>query len=440
MSAPHSTRDTAQRHLVPHFTSYAAWGAEALPVMVRGEGPWVWDEDGTRYLDGLSGLFCVNMGHGRSDFAAVAAKQMETLAFTSTWGYAHPPGVEAAALIASLAPGDLDRVFFVSSGAEAVESAIKLARTYHLANGEPTRTKVIAREWAYHGVTLGALAATGVPRLKAPYEEMLGDFVLRAPNTLGTQGIEAAQAIEALILEAGPENVSMVIAEPVQNGRGALVPPDGYWQELRRTCSTYGVLLCADEVICAFGRVGHFFASERFGVVPDLLTFAKGVTSSYVPLGGVIARNEVIETIAASPSRSFVHGATFGSHPVATAVAVANITAMRDEGALDNVLARQDGLKARLEALDHPSVKDVRGTGFFYAIELQPEAQEALQTGLLATWIREARLMIRPDDRGATQLIIAPPLICDDEVLDVLADGVDQVLSRVDDWLRPSAG
>jgi adenosylmethionine-8-amino-7-oxononanoate aminotransferase len=433
---------STRQQLIPHFTSYTAWESPDVPVLVRGEGPWVWDEHGTRYLDGLSGLFCVNIGHGRSDLAAVAAKQMETLAFTSTWGYAHPPALEAASLIASLAPGDLDRVFFVNSGTEAVESALKLARTFHLANGEPSRTKVIARDWAYHGVTLGGLAATGVPKVKEPYAPMLGDFVVRAPNTMdGT-----VADIEALILETGPENVSMVIAEPVQNGRGALVPPDGYWQELRRICDRYGVLLCADEVINAFGRLGHWFASDRFGVVPDLITFAKGVTSAYVPLGGVVARGHVMDTIAASPSRTFIHGATFGSHPVATAVAVANVEAMRDEQVLENVLAREDSLRARLQAAAeaHRCVREVRGTGFFYALELHDDGREltdeqhaALRGGLLATWIREARLLIRPDDRGATMLVVAPPLICDDEALDALAAGVDQVLSRTDAWLRP---
>jgi adenosylmethionine-8-amino-7-oxononanoate aminotransferase len=438
-----STSERARRHLVPHFTSYTAWESEQLPVLVRGEGAWVWDENGTRYLDGLSGLFCVNLGHGRSDLAAVAAKQMETLAFASTWGYAHPPAVEAAELIASLAPGDLDRVFFVNSGAEAVESALKLARTFHLANGEPQRTKVIAREWAYHGVTLGGLAATGVPKVREPYAPMLGDFVLRAPNT-HDRGLAAAADIEALILDAGPENVSLVLAEPVQNGGGALVPPDGYWQQLRAICDRYGVLLCADEVINAYGRLGHWFASSRFGVVPDLITFAKGVTSAYVPLGGVIARGQVLETIAASPSRTFVHGATFGSHPVATAVAVANLEAMRDEHVLDNVLSREAGLRASLTGLAaaHRCVRDVRGAGFFYALELADDGREltdeqhaALRGGLLGRWVREARLLIRPDDRGATMLVVAPPLISDDGVLDELVAGLDQVLGRTDDWL-----
>ena len=444
-------RETARQHLVPHFTKTAAWRSPDLPVFVRGEGAYLYDDSGRRVLDGLSGLFCVQIGHGRSDLGAVAAKQMETLGFTTNWGVVSPPSIEAAALIAELAPGDLEHVFFVSSGSEAVESAVKLARNYHVARGEDSRVKVIAREWAYHGTTLGALAVTGVPRLRQPFLPMLWDGVRHVTNTLHAttreQGIERAHAIEQAILEEGPETVSMVIAEPVQNGRGALVPPEGYWQELRRICDQYGVLLCADEVINGFGRLGAWFGCELFDVVPDLLTFAKGVTSAYVPLGGVIARPAVIEEIAASPLGSFVHGSTFGGHPVATAVAVANLTAMRDEKVIENVAANQDHLASAVQGLcdSYDVVKETRGTGYFYAFELAASRSEqreltadqsaGLLGGELARFIREAGLHIRPDDRGATMLVIAPPLICGHTELDDLIDRVSQVLDRTTAWL-----
>jgi adenosylmethionine-8-amino-7-oxononanoate aminotransferase len=444
-------RETARQHLVPHFTKSAAWRSPDLPVFVRGEGAYLYDDSGRRVLDGLSGLFCVQIGHGRSDLGAVAAKQMETLGFTTNWGVVSPPSIEAAALIAELAPGDLEHVFFVSSGSEAVESAVKLARNYHVARGEDSRVKVIAREWAYHGTTLGALAVTGVPRLRQPFLPMLWDGVRHVTNTLHAttreQGIERAHAIEQAILEEGPETVSMVIAEPVQNGRGALVPPEGYWQELRRICDQYGVLLCADEVINGYGRLGTWFGCELFDVVPDLLTFAKGVTSAYVPLGGVIARPAVIEEIAASPLGSFVHGSTFGGHPVATAVAVANLTAMRDEKVIENVAANQDHLARAVQGLcdSYDVVKETRGIGYFYAFELAASRSEqreltadqsaGLLGGELARFIREAGLHIRPDDRGATMLVIAPPLICGPTELDDLIDRVSQVLDRTTAWL-----
>jgi len=445
----------AQAHLMPHFTNGSAWRSQGLTTIDRGEGCYVWDTDGNCYLDGLSGLFCTNLGHGRSDLTAAAAKQMDTLAYFPTWGWAHPAAVEAASAIAQVAPGDLDEVFFVNSGSEAVESALKFARNYHLSQGDEGRYKVIARDWAYHGTTLGALAVTGIPRFRDPFEPMLWDGVRRVPNTFGevtdptgsASDLDSVRAVEARILEEGPDTVAMMIAEPVQNGRGALVPPDGYWQELRRICDTYGVLLCADEVINSFGRLGHWFASERYGVVPDLITFAKGVTSAYQPLGGVVMRKPLVDAIWDSPMGSYVHGSTFGGHPVATAVAVATMRAMRDECVLEGVLANEDFLRSSLRDLmsQHACVKDVRGTGYFYAIELMADRQagidldahrtQILQGGLLNQFVRDAGLTIRADDRGATMLTISPPLVADRTVLGDLCGRIDQVLDRVESWL-----
>ena len=448
-------RADALTHLVPHFTKGAAWRDSDLLVIDRGEGCYVYDSDDIEYLDGLSGLFCVNMGHGRSDFTAAAAKQMDRLAYSPVWGMAHPASIEAARMIGKVAPGDLDEVFFVSSGSEAVESAIKFARNYHLSQGDTERYKVIARNWAYHGTTLGALAVTGIPKFREPFLPNLWDGVRHVPHTLdhsvpaGTPAAElpCVTAIEEMILAEGPETVAMLIAEPVQNGRGAVVPPDGYWQELRRICDKYGVLLCADEVICSFGRFGHWFASERFDVVPDMITFAKGVTSAYQPLGGVIMRTPLVEAIYDSEMGAYMHGSTFGGHPVATAVAIANIRAMAGEFVLQNVLDNEACLANKLHRLaaSHKHVKEVRGTGYFYAIELgvdrdagidlSDEQAKALQSGILLRYVRDARLLIRPDDRGATMLTISPPLISDHAVLNDLVGRVDQVLDRVGSWL-----
>ena len=418
----------------------------------------MWDADGNRYLDGLAGLFCTNLGHGRSDLTAAAAKQMDRLAFYPNWGFAHPASIEAASMIATVAPADLDRVFFVSSGSEAVESALKFARCYHLANGEEGRHKVVARQWAYHGTTLGALALTGIPSFRDPFLPMLSRNVLRVPNTLGAaeSGRPAGElvcvsAIEEAIVAAGPESVAMVIAEPVQNGRGALVPPEGYWQELRRICDAYGVLLCADEVINSFGRLGHWFGSERFGAEPDMITFAKGVTSAYQPLGGLVVRGPLVDRVWDSPAAMFVHGSTFGGHPVATAVAVANMTAMRDEDVFAGVLGREDRLGDGLRELmrAHACVKDVRGAGYFYSIELmrdrdsgveftEPEVTELLPGGVLDRLVRDARVLVRPDGRGAVMLAVSPPLVADESVIDDLLGRLDQVLDRLGGWLKTS--
>ena len=343
---------SARDHLLPHFTRGDAWRHDDLVVIDHGEGCYVWDTEGNQYLDALAGLFCTNLGHGRSDLTAAAAKQMDSLAFYPNWGFAHPSSIEAASMIAREAPGDLDRVFFVSSGSEAVESALKFARCYHLANGDERRHKVVARQWAYHGTTLGALSLTGIPNLRDPYLPMLADNVVRVPNTLGcgaesdrpAEQLTCVSAIEEAIVAADPSTVAMLIAEPVQNGRGALVPPDGYWQQLRRICDAYGVLLCADEVINSFGRLGHWFGSERFGAQPDMITFAKGVTSAYQPLGGLAVRGPLVDRVWDSPMAMFVHGSTFGGHPVATAVAVANMTAMHDENVFEGVLRNEDRL------------------------------------------------------------------------------------------------
>ncbi|MGH1487825.1 MAG: aspartate aminotransferase family protein [Acidimicrobiales bacterium] len=443
-------RAQAQHHMVPHFTKGKAWNSDMLGVIERGEGCHVFDTEGNRYLDGLAGLFCTNLGHGRQDLAAAAAKQMETLGFYPTWGWANPPAIEAASMIADFAPGDLNEVFFVSSGSEAVEAALKFARNYHVSRGDDSRYKVISREWSYHGTTLGGLALTGVPKFRDPFLPMLWDGARHVRNTYGDTAdvLASAKAVEDMILAEGPETVSAVFAEPVQNGRGGLVPPDGYWQELRRICDRYGVLLVADEVICGFGRFGHWFMSERLDVVPDIITFAKGVTSAYQPLGGMIVREQLVQELWDTEMGMYMHGSTFGGHPVATAVAVANMTAMRDENVLDNVLANEAGFRARMDGLmdKHHCVKDVRGLGYFYAIELMadrttgtelsPAQVPELQGGLLAKFVREAGLLIRPDDRGATMLVVSPPLIADDAILDELTERLAVVLTNTEQWLQ----
>jgi adenosylmethionine-8-amino-7-oxononanoate aminotransferase len=451
-------RSLARQHLFPHFTRGQVWYETELPVIVRGEGCYLYDDAGNRYLDGLAGLFCVNMGHGRSDIPAAATKQMEQLAYWTNWSAAHPASVEAATLIAELAPGDLETVFFVSSGSEAVESAIKFVRQFHVSQGQPERTKIIARDMAYHGTTLGALAVTGIPNFKAPFGPLMPG-VFHVPHTLGEVVPEGGTAADlpsvkemvSVIEREGPETIAAIFAEPVQNSRGALVPPEGYWLELRSICDRYGILLVADEVICAYGRLGEWFGSAKFGVVPDLVTFAKGSTSGYAPLGGVIIRQGLARALLESPRAGvFTHGATWGGHPVATAVAVANLTAMRDEGVLGNVQRLESHFQQGLDQIRnaHVTVKEWRGTGFFYALEFTADRDtgRALSEQQGADLVREvmpkamaeANLITRPDDRGATMLMLSPPLVADQQVLDELLTGVDHVASAVDAYVGSS--
>ncbi len=445
--ANHNLRDRLE-HLALNFTNNTQWRSPDLPIYERGEGCYLWDIEGRRWLDGLAGLFVVNIGHGRKDIAEAAANQMSRLAYSPAWQAAHPPGIEAAELISSLAPGDLDVVFFVSSGSEAVETAIKFARQYHAARGEPSRTKVISRRDAYHGTTMGALSATGMASLRNLFEPLLPGFYFVGNTLEYSDAASAAAAVEQAVLDQGPETVAMIIAEPVQNGGGAIVPPDGYWQLLREICDRHGILLVADEVINGFGRLGTWFGSGTLTkAIPDLLTFAKGATSGYAPIGGVLMRGPVMDEIM-DQGVPFNHGATWGAHPVATATAVANITALKEEKVLDNVTRNQDKFRVLLDEImaNHTSVRDVRGMGYLYSIELThnrstgqeldtAQTAEAVNN-LLPRLIREAGIVIRADDRGLAKLMLSPPLIAEKTVLEELCHGVDRVLSDFETWLQ----
>jgi adenosylmethionine-8-amino-7-oxononanoate aminotransferase len=424
---PADLQAVARRHLWMHFTRMGGYGAEAeIPIIVRGDGCYVFDEHGRRYLDGLSALFCVNSGHGRAELADAAAAQMRELDFFTNWSYAHPRAIELAERIARLAPPGLERVFFTSGGSEAVESALKLARAYHRLRGDEHRTKIVARELAYHGTSLGALAATGLPGLKTPFEPVAPGGC-HVPNTNiyrwpeGRDPLWAADAIEARIVEEGPETVAAVILEPVQNAGGCFVPQDGYFQRVREICDRHGVLLVSDEVICSWGRLGHLFGCDRYGYVPDIITTAKGLTSAYVPMGAMIAADHVAAPFMEG-SASFVHGFTFGGHPVAAAVALANIDIIEREDLCGHVRTNEGALRAMLESLrDIEIVGDVRGAGYFQAIELVKDCDtkasfdhdegEQLLRGFVSGELYRRGLICRADDRGDPVIQLAPPLI-----------------------------
>ena len=432
-------------NLLLHFTSAASVREGRIPLFARGDGCYLWDDSGNRYLDSLAGLFVVQIGHGRADIAKAMSDQAERLAYIPSWSATNPTTVEAAALITDLAPGDLDAVFFVSSGSEAVESAIKFARQYHAAQGYPGRTKVISRVNAYHGTTMGALSATALPEIREPFLPLLPGFS-NVPNTLGyTDGVTCARLVEDEILRQGPEEVAMVIAEPVQNGGGALVPPPGYWTELRRICDKYGVLLVADEVITSFGRLGRWFGSDLLGVTPDLVTFAKGATSGYAPIGGLIVRRPLADRVLDSPSGTFLHGSTWGGHPVVMAASIANLSAMQDEKVVDNVARNEEGLRNRLLDLQavHDVVMEVRGTGYLFALALgrsratgqEYTAEESAQVvnQVLPPIALEEGLHLRADNRGGPKIMISPPLVAGPEELDEMGERVSQVLDRLAD-------
>ena len=424
-------QEQAKRHLWMHFARLGAFEAGAeIPIIARGEGCYVWDAKGNRYLDGLSALFCSNIGHGRTDVAQAGVDQAGELDFWTTWSYAHPPAIELAVKLAGLAPGDLNRVFFTSGGSEAVESTIKLVRHFHKLNGKPNKTKIIARETAYHGTSLGALAATGITALRQPYEPFTPGGC-HVPNTnlyrlAPGYGLETlAEAIDQRIRFEGPDTVAAVFLEPVQNAGGCFTPPEGYFQRVREICDEHDVLLVSDEVICSFGRLGEWFGAQRYDYQPDIITTAKGLTSAYAPMGAVIIDDRIAEPFLQGVN-SFVHGFTFGGHPMCAAVALANIEVFEEEGILENVREQEPLLRGMLDGLrDIPIVGDVRGAGFFHAIELVKDQEtkqrferdevEQLLRGFVGPEMFKRGLIARADDRGDPVVQLAPPLIAGPE-------------------------
>jgi adenosylmethionine-8-amino-7-oxononanoate aminotransferase len=446
-------QQAARDHLWMHFTRHSSFEDHDVPIIVRGEGAYIYDAQGKRYLDALAGLFVSQLGHGRTELAEAAAKQAKELAFMPLWSYAHPTAIQLAERVAQHAPGDLNRVFFSSGGGESVETAWKLAKNYFKLTGKPMKHKVISRSIAYHGTTQGALSITGLPGLKAVFEPLVPS-TFRVPNTnfyrapqhgddVEAFGRWAADQIAVAIEDEGPETVAAVFLEPVQNAGGCFPPPPGYFQRVREICDTYDVLLVSDEVICAFGRLGHYFGAERYGYQPDMITCAKGITSGYAPLGAMIASDRLMEPFLKGHA-SFAHGYTFGGHPVSTAVAMANLDIFDNERVFEHVLDNQDAFRATLERLkDLPIVGDVRGDGYFYGIELVKDKDtketfddaeaEKLLRGYLSKALYDEGLYCRADDRGDPVVQLAPPLICDqahfDEIEQILRVVLDKAWS-----------
>jgi adenosylmethionine-8-amino-7-oxononanoate aminotransferase len=442
---------SAQEHLWMHFTTMGDYGPDhEVPLIVRGEGAYIYDARGKRYLDGLAGLFVSQVGHGRSELADAAAAQAREMAFFPLWSYAHPNAIELAERVAGYAPGDLNRVFFTTGGGEAVESAWKLAKQYFKMTGRPMKHKVVSRAIAYHGTTQGALSITGLPGLKAPFEPLVPS-TFRVPNTNLYRapihgddpeafGRWAADQIAVAIENEGPETVAAVFLEPVQNAGGCFPPPPGYFARVREICDEYDVLLVSDEVICAFGRLGHMFGAERYGYQPDIITCAKGITSGYAPLGAMITTDALMEPFLARGAM-FAHGYTFGGHPVSTAVALANLDIFERERLNDRVREHEGAFRTTLEKLlDLPIVGDVRGDGYFYGIELVKDKaskatfddieSEHLLKGFLSKALFDAGLYCRADDRGDPVVQLAPPLVCGQEHFDEMEQILRGVLEQ----------
>ncbi|HET7758665.1 MAG TPA: aspartate aminotransferase family protein [Gaiellaceae bacterium] len=482
--SPEQLQQAARDHLWLHFTRMGGYRDGEVPVIVRGDGCYLEDANGKRYLDALAGLFAVQIGYSYGDeIGDAAAAQMRELPFYTNWSYAHPRAIELAAEVASLAPGDLNRVFFVSGGSEAVESAWKLARQYHAARGQhraalavvpshpteaPTRVdeeraarvvsgerrwKAVSRHVAYHGTTMGALSINGIPALRAPFEPLVPEVLhVRNTNRYHRRPDETEAAFTQFLLDdlrqtieaAGPDTVAMVIMEPVQNAGGAFTPPEGYWAGVRAICDEYEILLCADEVITGFGRLGTWFGSERYDIRPDLVTCAKGLSSAYASIGAVIATDKVMEPFLEG-ERMYSHGITFGGHPVQAAIALKNLEIMRREKIVEHVRDNQDSVRAHLaQLLELPIVGDLRGTGFFYALELVKDKEtretfsdeecERLLRGFLTPRMFDAGLICRADDRGDPVIQISPPLIAGKAEFDELVGILGEVLAEA--WQR----
>jgi len=416
-------------------------------VIEKGEGIYLWDVEGNRYIDGLAGLWVVAVGHGRSELGEVAKAQMSELAYANTFDFTTPPAVALADKITSLAPGDLNRAYFVNSGSEAVEIAIKIAKQYHYNRGDKKRYKIISRIGSYHGQTAGALTANASGyAVKAPFEPLVpgavhvpGIYCYRCPfeKTHPECDTFCARTIEDRILFEKPETIAAFISEPISIANGNHVPHEAYWKTVREICDRYGILLIADEVINGFGRTGTWFAMEQFDVVPDLMTLAKGISSGYIPLGAVLARQHVADAFLGGPDEKFASGLTFGSHPVSTAVGLANVEIIERERLVENSASTGAYLAERLRdvASRHEMVGEVRGRGLLLAMELvkNPETKEPFLpednvAGRLTIAMRDRGLLTRTGNL----LYVSPPLTINREEADELVGIIDAAIGEVE--------
>jgi len=432
-------------HYIHPFTDHAALGKKGTRLITRAEGVYLYESDGRRILDGMSGLWCVNLGYGRRELADAAYKQMQELPYyNSFFQVAHPPAIELAKLLAEVTPPQFKHVFFTGSGSEANDTVVRTVRRYWDVLGQPQRSVIISRHNAYHGSTMagaslggmkpmheqGGLPIPGIVHIRQPYWYVEGGTL--SPDDFGRV---AARALEEKILEIGPDQVGAFIGEPIQGAGGVIIPPATYWPEIQRIVDKYGILLIADEVICGFGRTGHWFGSEHFGIRPDLMPIAKGLSSGYLPIGGVMVGDRVA-AVMTDKGGEFHHGFTYSGHPVACAVACAAINILRDEGIVERV--RDDVgpyLQQRWRELaSHPLVGEARIVGLIGALELvKDKASRQLfadpgSVGLMCRDLCIANGLVMRAVRDT--MIIAPPLVITHAQIDELIDKARKALDQ----------
>ena len=451
-ATPQMLQQAAKDNMFLHFTRHSPYytAKGEIPIITKASGHHFWDQNGKKYFDGISSLFSVNIGHGRSRLAEAAAKQMKELDYFPLWSHAHKPGIELSERLLSYAPKNLTRVFFTTGGGEANETAWKLAKQYFKMTGKPMKHKMISRMTAYHGTSHGALSLTGIASMKKQFEPLVPS-TFRVPNTnwyraqddFATEeefAMWAANRVEEMILFEDPDTVAAFILEPVQNSGGCFTAPKSYFKKVREICDKYDVLIIADETIDGFGRIGTMFASELYEFEPDMLVCAKGITSAYQPLGALMISEKLFEPFKKGTA-IFPHGYTFAGHPVACAVALENLNIFEEEDLVGNVRRNAPAFRSTLEKLkDLPIVGDVRGEGYFYAIELVKDKttretfndaeSEKLLRGFLSTDLYNAGLYCRSDDRGDPVVQLAPPLTIGQTEFDYLEQTLRSSLSK----------
>ncbi|HLR65557.1 aminotransferase family protein [Virgibacillus alimentarius] len=441
-----------KKHFLHPLTPPKMQYEQGPPIIVsEGNGIYIKDENGDTYIDGMSMLWNVNLGHGQEELAEAAKEQMKKLAFSSSFnGYSHEPVVRLSEKIASLTPGDLNVVFYTSGGSEANDTAFKLARYYWKCKGQPNRNKVISLKRGYHGVAVGSTSATGMPEFNNLVSSKAPDYIHAEPHLLECErGDKNAEhydkSVRGIIEKEGAENIAAIILEPIMGAGGVFTPPEGYLQALRDLCDEHGILMITDEVICGFGRTGKKFGVDNWNVVPDMMTIAKGITSGYIPLGGVVMREKIRDALIQTDD-VFFHGFTYSGHPTSCAVALKNLEIIERDNILDNVKNMEQVFKAELQKLEdkHPHVTKTRAMGLLGAFELyadrdkeEPFAPEMGAAFQVVDECFKRNLILRFIDwEGSNIVAVAPPLIINKQEIEEIFKIIDEALTAFENNLN----
>jgi adenosylmethionine-8-amino-7-oxononanoate aminotransferase len=418
------TKDLAVLDAAHVLHPHAVVGRPDAPLIwARGSGALLWDVDDNEYIDGTCGLWQCAVGHGRAELARAAADQIERLEFyASFWNFANEPSIRLAARLAELSPAGLDRVFFTNGGSEGIETAIKLVRLAWHTTGEPERSIILSRKSAYHGVGSASLAATGIPPLKEGFAPLAPGFVhLSTPTQTGSTD-ELISELERTIDELGPHRIAAFVGEPVMGVGGMIPPPDGYWTRVQEVLRRFGILLILDEVVTAYGRTGHWFGAERYGIDADVIVTAKALTSGYIPMGAVLIHDRVVSMLEGT---AFRHGFTYNGHPVGAAVALANLSIIEDEDLLSRAVAVGARMLERLQpAAAIEGVREVRGAGLMLGVEIDADRD----TSGVARRALERGVIVRASGQ---KIVMSPPLVIHEEHADRIVDVLVEELQRL---------